>query len=124
MSNSLDKAIKQYIIDRIDGSSYGQNLHFEADKVKFLHDAFYSEYGWAVPRLGEQKALKEWLSGLPSACNINFYNSDIVNLAIKWGALCENASKAKQQRIIGNWWTILAGKTGQLFRKHSSYKEI
>lgn len=119
MKTSIDKLSKQYIIDHIDNSNYSDEyLAGNFQKVKFLHDTFYSEYGWAVERMGEHKALIEWFQGLPSACNIAFYNSDILNLAVEWGSLQTDATERQQQKILDNWWNLLAAKTGQLFRKY------
>jgi hypothetical protein len=118
-SSELDVNVKRYILSNVDGSNYGVNPTTTEDKIKFLHDTFYSEYGWAVERMGEQKALAEWFQGLPSACNIHFYNKDILDLAKAWNSLPDNATERQEQKILDNWWNLLAAKTGQLFRRHN-----
>lgn len=116
-SSVLDKTVKRYIIDQIDSSSYLENeLTTDEEKIRFLRDTFYSEYGWAVPRMGEQDALREWFQGLPSACTPAFCNADIITLAVKWGSLSYNTTEREEQKILDNWFNLLAAKTGQLFR--------
>ncbi len=115
-SSKFDKTVKQYILDRIDNGSYSdKELVSNEDKIKFLKSAFYAEYGWMVERSGESRALREWYQGLPSAVSIDFYNTDILKLANKWGYLSDNPAKAQEFKILDNWWNLLAVKTGQLF---------
>jgi len=118
-SSELDKTVKNYIIKCVDASGYDVPAPIsDKQKVKFLHETFFAEYGWAIARMGEVKALAEWFSGLPSACTIAFYNDDILELAYKWGSLKANATKAEEQRVLDNWFNFVANKTAQLFRKH------
>ena len=115
--NTLDKQVKQYILNNIDNSGYSdEELKTDKDKILFLKQTFYSEYGWNVTREGEHKALMEWYQGLPSSIAIDFYHWDIIKLAIEWGTLSENATEKQESKIIDNWFNLLAVKTGQLFR--------
>lgn len=120
MNNSnLDKQVKAYILDCIDASGYREDEpETPEDKLKFLKDTFYVEYGWNVERIGECNAVREWLQGLPSAIHIAFYNGDILKLAEEWGSLVPGATDSKQQKIIDNWFNLLANKTCQLWRKY------
>lgn len=118
-SSELDKFIKKYIIDHIDGSGYDlPEIEGEAAKVKFLRDTFRAEYGWHADRVGEIKALTEWFAGLPSSCTVAFYNDEILALAEQWGYLDKDAPPHKQQRILDNWFNLVANKTAQLFKSH------
>ena len=118
-SGELDRVVKRYIIDQIDGSGYDKTLTTDKEKVKFLKDTFYAEYSHEIVRRGELKALAEYFSGLPSCCNIAFTNFDILQLAKKWGSLPENPTERQEIKILDNWWNLLANKTLQLFRKYS-----
>jgi hypothetical protein len=119
MNNSkLDKQVKQYILDCIDGSGYDADPQTDTEKVKFLHDTFYAEYGYNVDRVGENQALIEWFMGLPSACHIEFRHYAILELAVAWGSLPEDTTEKQQDKILNNWFNLVAVKTGQLFRKH------
>lgn len=114
--NTLDKTAKQYILDNIDGDNYGIELSTDAERIQFLHDTFYTEYGWMVDRVGESKALTEWLMGLPSACHIAFMNHEILQIAKEWGSLPENPTEKQEDKILANWFNFIANKIGQLFR--------
>lgn len=114
---NLDKLVKQYILDGVDGSGYDRDPQTDADKVRFLRETFYAEYGWQVAKLGEVAALREWFAGLPLACNTAFYNDDIIALAIKWGSINAEPTDTQSQKILDNWFNLLAVKTSQLFRK-------
>jgi len=118
-ASDLDKVVKAYIIDNIDSSGYEASPETDEEKVRFLSDTFHSEYGFRIPQIGKQRALKEWFSGLPSSCSIAFYNHDILKLAEKWGYLSPDATESKQEKIINNWFNQLAAKTDQLFNKHA-----
>lgn len=119
-SSDLDKTVKRYIIDHIDASGYDQDPQTDAEKVKFLMATFRLEYGWRAVQVGELRALTEWFQGLPSACNTAFYNSDILTLAVKWGSLPADYTDRQAEKILGNWWNLLANKTIQLSRKYGA----
>jgi len=125
-SSELDQTVKRYIIDGIawdgyDGLPEPKDI---GEKIQFLKDCFNSEYGWAIPRMGEQKAIHEWLQGLPSAVHIAFYNSDILKLAILWGSLPENATEKQEDKILDNYWNFMANKIGQLFHGYHVPKDV
>ncbi len=74
-----------------------------------LHGIFMAEFGkWAVARYGYQQAVQEWLQGLPSACTVAFYNSDIVRLGYDWGAITPRrtakATESAEWRWVESWW--------------------
>ena len=118
-STDLHKTIKKYIISCIDNSGYSDiELTSDKEKVNFLHETFKAEFQWRIDQLGQQKALTEWFSGLPSSCNIVFYNNDVLDLAVKWGQLDEKASDNQNFKILNNWFNLLAAKTSQLFREY------
>jgi len=114
-SSELDKTVKQYILNAIDDEYCETETDYTMDRIAALKRAFYAEYSWMVDRAGEQKALAEWLQGLPSAINIDFYNHKILELAVKWGSIPENATEKQEQKIIDNWFNFIANKITQLF---------
>jgi len=120
-SSDLSKTVKRYIINNIDSSGYQDKaIEADKDKVQFLKDTFCSEFGWRVEQLGEPKALAEYFAGLPSSCTVAFMNQDILELAEKWGSLPSNYTERQAEKILENWWNLLACKTGQLFRGNYS----
>ena len=59
-----------------------------------------------ILRVGKQKAMSEWLSGL--ALSIEYMNDDIVKLAIEMGSIDENPSEKLQAKVIENYWSFMA----------------
>jgi hypothetical protein len=100
------KNYKNYILNTIEEDGEGKPLNTEQEKVKYLFNRFNSEYGFMIERVGKQKALAEWLSGL--ALNIEFYNNAIVELAIKMGSLEENASQKLKDKVCDNYFPFMA----------------
>ena len=68
-------------------------------KAKYILDKFYSEQGYNIAKVGKQKAIAEWLQGLP--LRIEYYYSDIVELAKRMGSIEENPSKKTIERKTG-----------------------
>jgi hypothetical protein len=76
--------LKKFLEDRIsfEGYNLDKNPH---NKISQLYDVFEDEYGWAIKRMGERKALIEWLQGLPSTIDIPYYYDEINNLLYALG---------------------------------------
>ena len=119
-SKALDTAVKQYILESISNDGYDNAIALtdEVAKLTFLKGTFKSEYGWAIPRYGEQMAFAEWIKGLPSSFNIAFTNYDILQLAIKWGYYGEKLTEKQEEEILDNYWNLITVKTFQLFKKY------
>lgn len=118
IGSTTGKLAKQYLIDSIELDDYGIKATTDAQKVSALQKIFMDEYGWAVKRYGMQGAIKEWLMGIPSAVNIAFYNNDILKLARKWGTLPANATEKQEDKILKNYWNLMAANLVQLFNKY------
>lgn len=95
-----------YIFNCVETDSEGEPIHTETEKAKYILDRFYKEYGFQVDRIGKQKAIAEWLSGL--ALNIEYYNQDIVQLAVDMGSIDPNPSDKLQEKVINNYWSFMA----------------
>ena len=100
------KNYKKYILDTIETGLNDEPLKTDQEKIKYLFKRFNSEYGFMIERVGKQKAIAEWLSGL--ALNIEFYNDAIVELAIKMGSIEEKPNEKLQARVINNYWSFMA----------------
>lgn len=108
-SSDFDKRINRYIIDRIECNDT------DKEKIEFLERIFISDYGWAIRKIGRQKAVEEWLKGLPSILSIPFYNSDRLLLAFSFGRLNVGATEAQENKFINQYWTMISAKIVQLF---------
>jgi len=100
------KNYKKYILSTIETDNEDKPLKTDQDKIQYIFDRFNSEYGFMIERVGKQKAISEWLSGL--ALDIEFYNNAIVDLAIKMGSIDENPSEKLQAKVIENYWSFMA----------------
>tara|TARA_R100000781_G_scaffold112504_2_gene79781 strand:+ start:802 stop:1164 length:363 start_codon:yes stop_codon:yes gene_type:complete len=100
------KNYKNYILGTIEEDGEGKPLKTDQEKINYIFDRFNSEYGFHIPRVGKQKAMTEWLQGL--ALNIEYWNSEIVPLAIKMGSIDENPSEKLQARVIDNYWNFIS----------------
>ena len=100
------KNYKNYILSTIEEDGEGKPLTTDKEKINYIFDRFYSEYGFMIERVGKQKAISEWLSGL--ALDLEYYYSDIIKLAIKMGSIDENPSKKLQIKVINNYWDFMA----------------
>ena len=115
--------IKAYLLDAIysDESEGHEAIKTDKDKINFIYDTFVSE------KLGPNKGyykntpiqavFADWLMGLPSVFNIDFEDSEIESLAIKWGSLPANPSDAELLRIRNNWFNFIGFKFISLRRK-------
>ena len=96
--------------------------HYNLEMRKhYLRDMFYSQYGYQVEKVGLQKALADWLAGLP--LNIPCYNGDIIEFSIEMGS-CDPC-KCKvfpmpmtkyEEKIVANYWLFMANQIIKIFK--------
>jgi hypothetical protein len=111
-----------YIIDAISTDGYNIEATTDVEKLQFVADCFKSEYLFPdnLKRYGTyQNVLSEWFMGLPSSINIEYRNHAIIEIAKKWGSIPENATEKQEDKILSNWFNMIAFKTLQLFKKHN-----
>ena len=99
--------LKKFLEDRIDFEGYDIRVNPNR-KISQLYDVFEDEYGWAIKRMGEKKAIIEWLQGLPSTLDIPFYYDEISNLLY---ALGFDEVKEMEDTEIGDFYYDLLAKT-------------
>lgn len=99
--------LKKFLEDRISFEGYGIRENPNR-KISQLFDIFLDEYGWAVPRYGEKKALIEWLQGLPSTIDIPYYYDEISNLMY---ALGFDEVKEMEDDEVADFYYDLVAKT-------------
>lgn len=114
------KLYEAYILETIDLSGYDLDASLLNEKglVTKLRDIFLKEYGWTLSRMSKQKALAEWLSGLPSVLTVDFYYSDILERAEKFGALSLKAKEKDSDAFLSSYWLYVSMRVLSLFRKH------
>ena len=97
---------KQYILSTIQTDGNEQPITTEREKINYIFNRFHSEYDWNIKRIGKQKALAEWLSGL--ALNLPYYYQDIVELAVDMGSIEPNPSDKVRERVEHGYWDFMA----------------
>ena len=99
-----------YVIDCIKNSSRAadEGLEFktDAEALQFFFDCFEQEFNFQYnkrmfPNLAER--IGEWLRGLPSCCNIDYTNHNILLLGVKWGMLSSTEDK-KADKFLENFF--------------------
>ena len=100
------KNYKKYILSTIETDSNDKPLKTDQDKIQYIFDRFNSEYGFMIERVGKQKAISEWLSGL--SLNIEYYYDDIVKLAIKMGSIDENPNDKLRNKVEQGYFDFMA----------------
>jgi len=96
---------KNYINYILKGLDVSEDMP-EQNRIEYISDRFNSEYGYLVSRVGKQKAIAEWLSGL--ALPIPFYYEDIIDLAVEMGSTEPNPSKQTRELICDRYWDFMA----------------
>ena len=100
------KNYKKYILSTIETENEDKPLKTDQDKIQYIFDRFNSEYGFMIERVGKQKAISEWLSGL--ALDIEYYYDDIVKLAIKMGSINPNPNDKLRNKVEQGYFDFMA----------------
>lgn len=119
-SKEFNAKMYAYILECINS----EDIEFrdDKDKLAFLSVKFDSEYNNAYnkkryPNL--QNRLVNWFTGLPSCFNVDFENYRILELAKEWGSLANDATDKQENRVLENWFNLVAFKVLQLAKKHN-----
>ena len=121
MVNLMSKAtetralIQAYILSVVDSSGFENCDYFtkcetREEKISFLKGRFFSEYGWNIDQVGEQRALINWLQGL--ALDVEFFSVLIVELMDSWGLVKHNAkgdiTEKQYDKALAEYWDRLS----------------
>lgn len=112
-----------YVIDCIkDGSRAAderKEFKTDAEALQFFFDNFNEEFNYQYnkrlfPNLAER--IGEYLKDLPSCCNIDYTDYDILLLGVKWGILSSMNDK-KAGKFIENFFTMCGVRILQAAQK-------
>jgi hypothetical protein len=101
-----------YVIDCIKESSRAadEGLEFktDAEALKFFFDTFNEEFNFQYnkrmfPNLSER--IGEYLQGLPSCCNIDYTDHNILLLGVRWGVL-SSCDDPKAGKFLENFFPV------------------
>ncbi len=118
-TKELNAKVIPYILDAI--HSEEKQFSNDQERLQYLAETFMSEYCWAANlRLygSYQEVMRNWIMGLPSAFNIDFENYRIIEIAKEWGSIPKDADDRMEDKILDNWFNLIAAKTMQLFSKY------
>tara|TARA_B110000977_G_C10883889_1_gene418638 strand:- start:308 stop:670 length:363 start_codon:yes stop_codon:yes gene_type:complete len=95
-----------HILETICSDYEGNELTTREAKINHLFHRIETECGWNVAKIGKQKAIAEWIAGLP--LDIEYYYNDIVDMAIRFGSIDANPSEKLFDRVCDNYWSFMA----------------
>ena len=116
--------IQAYILSVVESSDFEDCSYFtkcetREEKISFLKGRFFSEYGWNIKQVGEQRALINWLQGL--ALDVEFYNVQIIELMDSWGLVKHTAkgdiSEKSYDKALAEYWNRLSMAILMLFKE-------
>ena len=121
-TKDLNAKVFPYILDCIDSEPYEVKTETEKEKLEFLYNTFISEswheYNQKYYKGNIVNGFAGWIAGLPSIFNIDFTNFNVLQLAVLWGSVPEDACEKQEEKILNNWFNFIACKTFQLFKKY------
>lgn len=112
-----------YILDCIRNSNRAtdEELTFETDfdALKFFFDCFNEEFNHAYnkrifPRLADR--IGNYLRGLPSCCNIDYTDYNILNLGLMWGVI-DSREGRKAEKFVNNFFEVCGLRICQAAQK-------
>lgn len=116
--------LQAYILSVVDSSGFENCDYFtkcetRKEKISFLKSRFFSEYGWNIKQVGEQRALINWLQGL--ALDIEFYNVQIIELMDLWGLVKRNKNgditEKQYDKTLDLYWHRLSMAILMMFKE-------
>lgn len=112
-----------YVIDCIKESSRaadeGKEFNTDAEALQFFFDNFNKEFNFQYnkrmfPNLAER--IGQYLRGLPSCCNIDYTDYNILLLGAKWGVLSSTEDK-KADKFLENFFMMCGVRILQAAQK-------
>ena len=116
--------IQNYILSVVDSSGfencdYSTKCETRQEKISFLKGRFFSEYGWNIKQVGEQRALIDWLQGL--ALDVEFFSVKVVELMDSWGLVKRNKNgditEKQYDKSLNEYWTRLSMAILMMFKE-------
>ena len=110
-----------YVINGIENCSrvIDSGIEFEThlDMIRFFFECFNEEFNYIqnrkrYPNLTDRIA--NYLQGLPSCFNIDYWNDEIAKIGKDWG-YCQ--TEKKTEKFVENWWCMIAYRIIQIANK-------
>ena len=112
-----------YVLDCIRNSSRatdeGREFANDFEVLKFFFDTFNEEFNdqynkRRYPNL--QNRIGEYLQGLPSCMDVDYWNDEIIKLGLIWGVLDQSEGR-KAEKFVNNWFNVLGLRICQAAQK-------
>lgn len=119
--NGKQGAQFQYVLNCIINSSLAndEGLEFDThlDAIRFFFETFNKEFNYIqnrkrYPNLTDR--IEDYLRGLPSCFNIEYWNDEIAKIGEEWG-YCQ--TEKKTESFVENWWHMIAYRIIQIANK-------
>ena len=111
----------EYIINSIETDGYDVEAETSEEKLQFVLKCFNSEFNHEYNRKlypNIQTRFAEYLMGLPSCINIDFYYIDIENRLREFGIINPADSQKKIDGFVDRWFVVIAAKFLQLCNRY------
>ena len=132
-TKELNQKFFNYILDIVISAEdvkieYSKEIeNTEAARLAFVVECFNQEYWHEYNRrryVNPVRGFSEWLMGLPSVIHIDFYNYRILEIAVQFGSLPADFTEKQGEKIINNWFNLIANKFFQLCKRHKVNTDI
>lgn len=117
---NFSKMFKEYLLSCVCDYN-GDVPETEAEKVKLLVDTFVSEKGYDVKHYGLRKAAENWLRGLPTTTQVEYYNNAIEEKLRQWSFIKETDTEYKAEQKVEQYWYRLGCEIAKLTLKEKGY---
>jgi hypothetical protein len=113
-----EKIAREYLLENMYFDDYDFPLP-ENDISKFyvVYLTFLTEYGYNIKRIGEYKAIEEWLRGLPSIISLPYNWFDITDYFKKIGIITTKTSEREIEKKLENYWSYCANALNKGFKE-------
>tara|TARA_Y100001951_G_C11171381_1_gene200456 strand:+ start:174 stop:554 length:381 start_codon:yes stop_codon:yes gene_type:complete len=95
-----------YILESLEWDGSVSEDMPEQDRIAYLSDRFNDENGYMVDRVGKQKAIAEWLRGLP--LSIPCYYNEVIDLAVEMRSIDPNPSEQTRELVWNRYYDFMA----------------
>lgn len=102
----------------------------EKELINNIVKCFESEYLFPN-NLKRYKTVKnvliEWLKGLPSCLNVDFYYFDIINIYKSLeldGFSYDELNEEQESKVLDNYWVLVADSLNQIYIENNKGKKI
>ena len=126
-THNLNAHAWQYILNAVNSEDVDIEAMTDRQKVDFVYSHFAdtANHQFNMRKFPvQQDRFADWLAGAPSIFNIDFANHRILEIAIEWGSIPENATEAQEDKILSNWYNYIAAKFFQLKSKLEKYENM